>query len=753
MRCKTPFRSSFNPRPLALLIITSFSTSAFAVSKSWSPAGIGTSFNWADAANWSPAGVPNTADTVDIEVGGTSSQTIVYNDTRSNVTLSSLIINHNNPLIVVNANEFLSIPAGVLMVDNILVADSSVRALAEIDQSGGEVLANLQLSLGINPGNNGIYNFAGSFLSVPLFRVAVGGGALFNCSGGGNASTLIIADQAGSNGTFNLTNSLTLNLALGSANDHVAFIGNNGSGVLNLLGGSLSTSQAFIGVGAGSSGTVTLTGGDFESIGTLTIGVSGAGTFNQSAGTVSAAPVVLGANPGSSAAYNLSGGTFFPHTLTIGSGGSATFTQTGGTCAADVVHLGESASGAFLLSGNASLEVTTLIVGDFHAASFTQSGGFLSGQLTVGASSTGTFLLNGSSALLDTTSVLIGNTAPGTLTQTAGFHVVAGGMSLSKASSGSAYLLSGGTLQVGGGEGVGVEAAATFVQTGGTNTLFGDSPLIIGDTNPQAGLCTYFLSGGLLNAIDIFIAGSSLPTGQGLLSVTGTSSLTMTSSLTIFTKGIATLGNSQPLFDIPAVNLQGGSLVLSGPTKSLRTSSLIFAGTANAWSGKRNLTANTLILQTTTANKSSTIPLLINQLNTAAIFSTLSANQTLAFVDNNDLNLTSYRGATGLDQNSLIITNALLGDADLSGTVDAADFDRWFKNVGVFSFSFAIGDFNRSGIIDAADFDLWFSHVGLIASPLSSVPEPTSLLLLSLPVALARRIRHAAQRSYQDYLP
>ena len=120
----------------------------------------------------------------------------------------------------------------------------------------------------------------------------------------------------------------------------------------------------------------------------------------------------------------------------------------------------------------------------------------------------------------------------------------------------------------------------------------------------------------------------------------------------------------------------------------------------------------------------------------------------MAVVDNADLGLTTF-GGLSVDANSLLVVQALKGDADLNGIVDGADFDRWFGNNGSAGvYSYARGDFDGNGIVDGADFDIWFGHNGLVAgnAPAMSaggfgglgavpVPEPASLLLVALGAA------------------
>jgi autotransporter-associated beta strand protein len=145
------------------------------------------------------------------------------------------------------------------------------------------------------------------------------------------------------------------------------------------------------------------------------------------------------------------------------------------------------------------------------------------------------------------------------------------------------------------------------------------------------------------------------------------------------------------------------------------------------------------------------------------VSSTAGANDwiyTLGVADNARLGLSSFGGHLGLNGNQVLVRYTIYGDADLSGSINAADFARFragFANEMPDSWLF--GDFNYSGEVDAIDFELFL--LGFHNQPDSTltpqfagemitfaiangldytlVPEPTGLAIFALLAACAGR--------------
>lgn len=102
--------------------------------------------------------------------------------------------------------------------------------------------------------------------------------------------------------------------------------------------------------------------------------------------------------------------------------------------------------------------------------------------------------------------------------------------------------------------------------------------------------------------------------------------------------------------------------------------------------------------------------------------------------------LESYYGSSigGIDFHALTSFSDLMparppGDYNGDGTVDAADYAVWRKNLGSMTHLNADGDF--SGTVAPPDYQLWRANYGLnggsgsVASPSVAIPEPASCLL------------------------
>jgi hypothetical protein len=119
----------------------------------------------------------------------------------------------------------------------------------------------------------------------------------------------------------------------------------------------------------------------------------------------------------------------------------------------------------------------------------------------------------------------------------------------------------------------------------------------------------------------------------------------------------------------------------------------------------------------------------------------------LAPVDNRLLHIVQWEGldiSDGTDFGQVIVKYTYLGDCNLDGQVNEADFVNLLAHMGSPGAWFE-GDVNLDGLVNFADFQIVSAHLGAGGgSPLASqyvvVPEPTPMALLLLP-ALALLVR------------
>jgi choice-of-anchor C domain-containing protein len=137
-------------------------------------------------------------------------------------------------------------------------------------------------------------------------------------------------------------------------------------------------------------------------------------------------------------------------------------------------------------------------------------------------------------------------------------------------------------------------------------------------------------------------------------------------------------------------------------------------------SGRSTLLDQTVTHSGSTAN-------IMNYTLFTAIFVADSPTSTLQFTA-----LNSGPWGITLDAVSVVDVAQELGDYNHNGVVDAADYTVWRDTLG--STTNLAADGNSNGMIDAGDYGVWKSnfgnHAGTGASVKTSVPEPTTLMML-----------------------
>jgi hypothetical protein len=108
------------------------------------------------------------------------------------------------------------------------------------------------------------------------------------------------------------------------------------------------------------------------------------------------------------------------------------------------------------------------------------------------------------------------------------------------------------------------------------------------------------------------------------------------------------------------------------------------------------------------------------------------ANKAFFNLDSTDEVVNARDHAAWLD-----LASVLQGDANLDGSVDAADFAVWSANRFTIGAGWANADFNGDGMVDVSDFNVWNDHNGQVANTVA-VPEPSAFWPLALGLLLLR---------------
>jgi len=336
------------------------------------------------------------------------------------------------------------------------------------------------------------------------------------------------------------------------------------------------------------------------------------------------------------------------------------------------------------------------------------------------------------------------------------------------------YNLSGGSADITRTAFVGADGAATINQTGGTFTIYGNGSIGDVDGNDTVGIPidtwtdgggdlflgriegdngTYNISGGTLSvARDIRIGFDSsdgtVVGGDGALNISGTANVDVASVLAVGGDG-------------------NGTLSVEGSSATIDTQFLTLGGVNGTESGSATLKA--VITGATHSAINATGGTFIQ--NNASLEAKLGDNgfrptngTTYTLVSHSSVggDAGTFTGITPREVDgvewSFSVTNSFItitadtvylpGDTDFDGDVDDADLGTAFANytgplTGGAGRNFADGDNDGDGDVDDADLGAAFAaYTGPLAN--ASVPEPTSLALLTLGGLLVARRRRSA---------
>jgi autotransporter-associated beta strand protein len=235
-------------------------------------------------------------------------------------------------------------------------------------------------------------------------------------------------------------------------------------------------------------------------------------------------------------------------------------------------------------------------------------------------------------------------------------------------------------------------------------------------------------------------------TGNTMSAITGSGNLTVASTATL----------TATTLQIGSFTLAGTATVSSTTSGVISLTSLTIAGASNAWTGHLEINNNPLIVEATSANKSTMLATLQNQISygtthAAGITSSSTAadptHKVTVVIDNSLLGLTQLNGVA-VDANSLLVESTYFGDSNLDRKVDVTDLGNLATNYGKSVSSGPVaGDFNNDGKVDVTDLGLLATNYGLGTGggsfSLVTVPEPASTVLLlgAIPLLLRRVAR------------
>jgi T5SS/PEP-CTERM-associated repeat protein/autotransporter-associated beta strand protein len=307
-------------------------------------------------------------------------------------------------------------------------------------------------------------------------------------------------------------------------------VGNVATGTLTITSGGLLAYDGaigYLGFGAGSSGTIAITGpgSTLTALHTLAVGYAGTGTLQVSNGAVvNASDGEVGQVAGSTGTATVDGaGSSWSNSnlLTVGDAGTGTLTISNGGSASGVnggITIGASATGigTVIVTGAGSTLSTNpaLIVGDFGTGILTiENGatGAISGPITLGnnAGSSGTVTVTGAGSTLGTFSDLnVGNSGTGTLNVENGAAVTAfdANLGLFSGSSGTVTVAgAGSSLTTNSGLYIGYSGAGTMAISNGGTVTNSTGFVPIGYNSGASGTVTVDGAGSNFNTPSLYV--------------------------------------------------------------------------------------------------------------------------------------------------------------------------------------------------------------------------------------------------------
>lgn len=295
---------------------------------------IGTTGNFQNAANWSTGEVPNGTDNVVVANGGTA-QVSTFNPTQK------LTVDGASTIQVLSGNMSKLGALGDMSI--------GLTGLGTITIGNQATLINNDLEswtsyLGYGSGATGIVTSTGGIFSTGDHYVGYEGNGTVTLNSGSQlfTSTAWLGFRPGSVGTVELNNSSWIAPGILAGDYEQVTVGEQGRGAVSATNSQIQVGNLILAATAGTNGTVTVSGGNLTSSGTVFVGLNGAGSFSANNTAVGAREFFVGRNAGASGVATLSGGSLtLSADLHVGALGTGTFTlQNGGTISSDIANIG-----------------------------------------------------------------------------------------------------------------------------------------------------------------------------------------------------------------------------------------------------------------------------------------------------------------------------------------------------------------------------------------------------------------------------
>ncbi|MGN6367544.1 MAG: beta strand repeat-containing protein [Phycisphaerae bacterium] len=334
-----------------------------------------------------------------------------------------------------------------------------------------------------------------------------------------------------------------------------------------------------------------------------------------------------------------------------------------------------------------------------------------------------------------------------------------------------------GTLRTGG-----LTNNGTFVLTGGTSTVNGNVTNAVGRTLSIKYQPAIF-TGNITNSGTIKVTGTTVTyigayTGNAYISDPATNIFQSTATVTAggsMTGGAGDLFNFSGTFTNNGTFNNGGALAVatavvntgtftqSGPqswaggatftnnggSAAFQSNAKIYGLTITA--GTFDVTGSKLIVQASAATKAATFSTLRNYILAHSLLSSgTPAHYGLALIDNGTLGAATF-GGNAADANSLLVSQELLGDANIDGKVDLTDLSTVLNHFGAATPHWADGNFDYAATVNLTDLSDVLNNFGLVNPNPSSgvgapgletaiaVPEPISLFAIAGSILLLHR--------------